>query len=461
MKEKHRYTQSALILMIALLLSYGAAAQEQSAQKKSNAQQTPAAAASPVSGSGTAGQLTKWTGVQGSNTYTLGDSIIFEDKFGKIGIGTKTPGSLLTVRGMIEITLGGFKFPDGTVQTTAGIASIFHDQTLKGNGTAAQPLGIAVPLTLKGSGTLTGDPPFGLLNIINTGAPNSDGTGIVSQGLNTTSDDAGPGVQATGGNSDSGAGGIGALIFGGNANGNPGSGLIVFGGNGGASTGAGSDGASGLSAKGGSGTGAGHFGGIGIAASGGFGKNGAADGLAGYFQGNVSITGNLSKGGGSFKIDHPLDPENKYLYHSFVESPDMKNIYDGVVKLDAMGEATVELPDWFGALNRDFRYLLTAIGAPAPALYIAEEINRNHFKIAGGMPGMKVSWQVTGIRQDAFANKNRIPVEEDKSERERGYYVHPEAFSQPEAKSVLKVQHPELIRQRKEARENARKEKHQ
>ena len=87
-------------------------------------------------------------------------------------------------------------------------------------------------------------------------------------------------------------------------------------------------------------------------------------GYAAYLAGNVRITGNLQKGGGSFKIDHPLDPANKYLQHSFVESPDMKNVYDGIVVLDRKGKAEIELPDWFGALNKDFRYQLTPIGAP-------------------------------------------------------------------------------------------------
>ena len=74
-------------------------------------------------------------------------------------------------------------------------------------------------------------------------------------------------------------------------------------------------------------------------------------GFAGFFAGDVKITGNLQKSGGSFKIDHPLDPANKYLSHSFVESPEMKNIYDGVVALDENGEAEIDLPDWFAALN--------------------------------------------------------------------------------------------------------------
>jgi hypothetical protein len=140
------------------------------------------------------------------------------------------------------------------------------------------------------------------------------------------------------------------------------------------------------------------------------------------------VTGNLSKGGGSFKIDHPLDPENKFLYHSFVESPDMMNVYNGNIILDGNGEAVVQMEAWFEPLNRDYRYQLTAIGAPGPNLHIAEEINQNQFRIAGGTPGTKVSWQVTGIRQDPYANQNRIEVEVEKPAEFKGYYLHPEAY---------------------------------
>ncbi len=163
----------------------------------------------------------------------------------------------------------------------------------------------------------------------------------------------------------------------------------------------------------------------------GIGVFGSSDtGYAGFFWGDVAVIGMLSKGGGSFKIDHPLDPANQYLYHSFVESPDMKNIYDGVATLDANGEATVTLPDWFEALNQDFRYQLTPIGGWAP-LYIAQEIRDNTFHIAGGEPDMKVSWMVTGIRQDAYANAHRIPVEEAKPADERGLYLYPVELGQP------------------------------
>jgi hypothetical protein len=155
----------------------------------------------------------------------------------------------------------------------------------------------------------------------------------------------------------------------------------------------------------------------------------------GYFAGNLNVTGSVSKGGGSFKIDHPLDPANKYLSHSFVESPDMMNIYNGNAVLDARGEAVIQLPDWFEALNRDFRYQLTCIGGFAP-VYIASKISAGRFRIGGGQPGLEVSWQVTGIRQDAYANAHRIPVEEEKPAAERGHYLHPDVFGQPEAMPV-------------------------
>ena len=158
-------------------------------------------------------------------------------------------------------------------------------------------------------------------------------------------------------------------------------------------------------------------------------------GLAGQFDGNVEIRGNLTKSSGSFRIDHPLEPANKYLSHSFVESPDMLNIYNGNVVLDATGSAMVTMPDWFSALNREFRYQLTPLGAPGPNLHVASEIERNTFSIAGGRPGMKVSWQVTR-RKDVYAEAHRIVVEEDKPPKQRGRYLNPEAFGQPRTAGI-------------------------
>jgi hypothetical protein len=152
--------------------------------------------------------------------------------------------------------------------------------------------------------------------------------------------------------------------------------------------------------------------------------------FAGIFVGNVSVSGNLAKSSGSFRIDHPLDPANKYLQHSFVESPDMKNIYDGVITTDDRGYATVRLPDYFEALNRDFRYQLTPIRSFSRAI-VWQEVENNRFVIRTRAPRVKVSWQVTGIRRDAYARAHRIEVEPMKPKAMRGRYLTPEELGKP------------------------------
>ena len=140
-------------------------------------------------------------------------------------------------------------------------------------------------------------------------------------------------------------------------------------------------------------------------------------------SGNLSVSGQITAGTKDFKIDHPLHPAEKYLYHASVESSEMMNIYTGNATLDARGRATIQLPDWFEALNRDFRYELTSVGRPQPSLYIAKEVSHNRFQIAGGKPGGHVSWQVTGVRQDAYAKAYPVVVEENKPREEQGHYL--------------------------------------
>jgi hypothetical protein len=156
--------------------------------------------------------------------------------------------------------------------------------------------------------------------------------------------------------------------------------------------------------------------------------------------GNLSVTGSLSKGGGSFKIDHPLDPTNKYLYHSFVESPDMMNVYNGNIITDGGGYATITMPHYFEALNRDFRYQLTVINEADTGellwAQVVRELKNNQFTIRSSRADVKVSWQITGIRHDAWAEKNRIPNSVDKVGAEKGKLLHPEAFNQAADKGV-------------------------
>jgi hypothetical protein len=187
---------------------------------------------------------------------------------------------------------------------------------------------------------------------------------------------------------------------------------------------------------------------------GGVGVAGIAGGSnwAGVFQGPVDITGDLDVGGQkNFKIDHPTDPANKYLVHSTIESWEMLNIYTGNITTDALGEATVRLPVWFEALNTDFRYQLTVIGQFAQAI-IAREIEKGQFTIRSSMPNVKVSWQVSGVRQDAYAKSHPLVVEQEKEARLRGYYIHPELYGAPQEKQIEWARHPELMKQIKEQR---------
>jgi hypothetical protein len=161
---------------------------------------------------------------------------------------------------------------------------------------------------------------------------------------------------------------------------------------------------------------------------------------AGLFDGHVQVNGGLDVigeltvvGGKHFRIDHPCDPANKYLFHSAVEAPEMINVYSGNVITDSGCTATVLLPDYFEALNRDFRYQLTAIGQFAQAI-IAEEIMNNRFIVKTDKPNVKISWQISGVRKDAYAETHPIDVEKDKSAAETDLYLRSRLFGQPAEK---------------------------
>jgi trimeric autotransporter adhesin len=128
----------------------------------------------------------------------------------------------------------------------------------------------------------------------------------------------------------------------------------------------------------------------------------------------------------------------------------VKNLYDGNVATDASGEAIVTLPTYFEALNRDFRYQLTVIGQFAQAI-VSSEIKGNQFVIKTDKPNVKVSWQVTGIRQDAYTKAHPMVVEQEKPANERGTYQHPELFGQPEQKGLFWARNSEL-RKRQQAK---------
>jgi len=158
-------------------------------------------------------------------------------------------------------------------------------------------------------------------------------------------------------------------------------------------------------------------------------------GYAGYFEGNLHVAGTLSKSAGSFVIDHPLDPENKVLRHSFAESPEMMNIYKGRAKLNG-GKAVIELPYYFDALNHpEGREInLTCINGWSP-LFLEGEIKNNRLTVKttkDGSPDQEFSWIVYAVRNDSYAKNHPIVVEEEKGNNnnfKKGKYLNPVDYS--------------------------------
>ena len=176
---------------------------------------------------------------------------------------------------------------------------------------------------------------------------------------------------------------------------------------------------------------------------------------AGSFSGPVHVSGTFTATGTkNFRIDHPLDPENRELWHAAVESSEVLNIYSGNVVTDDQGIATVQLPDWFEAENTDFRYQLTCVGRFAQAI-IDQEIDHNRFVIRTNLAKVKVSWQVTAQRNDPGMRLQPFVAERVKPAAERGTYLQPEAYGQAEEKSVEWALHPELMQRIKAQREKS------
>jgi hypothetical protein len=160
---------------------------------------------------------------------------------------------------------------------------------------------------------------------------------------------------------------------------------------------------------------------------------------------NIIALGDLTVSGTkNFRIDHPLDPANEYLNHFSIESNEVLNIYRGTAAFDENGNAVVQLPEWFDAVNRNASYQLTPIGGYAP-IFIAEKITSGRFVIGGGQAGMEVSWAVYAERNDPYLQQHpeARQVEEPKNDREKGHYLRPDLYKQPADQGILKPLNPQ------------------
>lgn len=158
--------------------------------------------------------------------------------------------------------------------------------------------------------------------------------------------------------------------------------------------------------------------------------NSSINGWGVYAIGRLGASGTKA-----FRIDHPLDPANKYLMHYAAEGPEPKNIYDGTARTDAQGRAWVRLPDYFEKINKEPRYQLTVVddsaGPGFVQVKIARKIRDNRFLIMTSAPYVEVNWEVKATRDDLWMQRYGAPVEVEKSEAEKGRYQHPELYGLP------------------------------
>ena len=310
-------------------------------------------------------------------------------------------------------------------------------------------------------GTGTAFPAVAQLQVQSASGDGGDFTAGISQ-----NGAGGYGLVATGGNVDSSNSAGGGGVFNGGSGADGGNGIFGVGGNGSAAAG------NGVVGVGGDGVGGGEYveaGDGGYFEGGDSAPNGAGDGIyarygsatssygySGVFDGNVQVTGTISADEKDFKIDHPADPANKYLVHASIESSELVNIYSGNVTTDELGLARVQLPDWFEVENSDFRYQLTVVDGRFAQAVVSKKIENHQFTIHTNASQVEVSWQITGVRQDAYAKAHPLVVEQAKPANERGFYMHPELYGQPGEKQTEWGRHPKMMRHLK-AMQEARK----
>jgi len=397
--------------------------------------------------------------VSQSNSLVLGQTTVSKPgtAFVNVGVGTAAPRSILELDQSATGALGPvITLTNPAGQSNAAAAIDFNTSTPAGgsgynpnaeilavdaggftdnmeflsNRPGANNKGLQLNFEIGASGQV----------VVGGEQPTSTAQFVVFQNENNTA-----GIQA-----------YGAGISSGELAGNGGDGILGTGGDGSSST---TEGGIGGTFAGGNNFENG-FGGTGIYAQGGSGGSGNGD--AGIFGGDILVTGNINNlsrdiaSATGVRIDHPLDPANKYLTLSSVQSAEMLNVYSGNVTTDEFGVATVTLPDWFDAENADFRYQLTVIGGRFAQAIVSKEVANHQFSITTNATFVKVSWQVTAVRQDPYAKAHPLVVEEQKPALYRGFYRNPELYGQPEEKSVEWAGRPQMMKRMKEMRQQSK-----
>ncbi len=187
-----------------------------------------------------------------------------------------------------------------------------------------------------------------------------------------------------------------------------------------------------------------------------YGQTWSASGFAGYFTGDVHVSGDITKNNCYFLIDHPLDPENMLLRHSCVESPENLLIYRGTATLDNNGETPVELPTYFAALAAEGGASVHVTSRGRPFLTGYDWNSDRTGLIMYGQPNREVSWMVLADRDDPVTRQHPRAVEEEKGPDskycDRGRLLHPTAYGYPETMGRDHEQRQESLRRLRAAK---------
>jgi len=161
-------------------------------------------------------------------------------------------------------------------------------------------------------------------------------------------------------------------------------------------------------------------------------------GNAGYFSGDVHITGTLTGGKVSLLCDHPLDPLNKTLLHHCIESPQALVVYKGKAHMSQDGSAMVQMPEYFVALTDEDEASINLTPVGKPFLTGAEWNSGYASFTIYGEPNREVFYTVYADRDDPVTNELYRPSIEDKGDDhfERGKLIYPEAYGYPKSMAI-------------------------
>ena len=101
------------------------------------------------------------------------------------------------------------------------------------------------------------------------------------------------------------------------------------------------------------------------------------DSIINQYESVIIVSGSIKAITKSFKIDHPLDPENKYLEHGSLEGPEHGIYQRG--RASGYKEVKVSMPDYFMALGED-----------SYSIQITPRVNANLYVSESNVKGFKV-----------------------------------------------------------------------